>query len=270
MYHDGELDIKTRAELNDALRSDAELRARYAKVCRLDQELRNAFLNRPAMRRRQRQPRHFRASALAACLLAAVSLTWWFTLDQRSSQDRPTIHNSAGSRAGIVSEYQPIRVVFAVPMGANRDRPEAKQVAKQQPDETEVAEDHAGFLDRFDDTLSTGSTERAMALLEKATGQQRVAAYRRLGAVLRSAESAEQILDRLGPQEQLAVCTVWAREPVAQPAVFERLRRLSKNPDLSEDVRRIVAGLSEDARLRPWLQGYQLLSPESAARNLPS
>ena len=106
------------------------------------------------------------------------------------------------------------------------------------------------------------------AVTEEMCGDPGWCAYLRLGELLRSAHVVEQILDRLSPHEQLAVCGLWAREPVAQPTVFERLRRFSTEPELADDVRLIVAALAEDPRLRPWLQGYQLVGDRPTRQNV--
>lgn len=270
LYHDGELDAQRRSELGDALRRDLELRERFVTVCRVDDELRAAFLNERTARRRERWTvspfaRHVFA---AACLLMAVSLTWWFASSQRSSRETLLVERPGDSNVTVKSEYQSIRVVFSLPVERTPMQPVVGHGTEPTSAvATGTSENLRGFLARLDYALSAGRIEDTLDLLNGASEGQRTVAYRRLGELLRSAHVVEQILDRLSPHEQLAVCGLWAREPIAQPTVFERLRRFSTEPELADDVRLIVATLAEDPRLRPWLQGYQLVGDRPTRQN---
>lgn len=273
LYHDEELDAPTRSELSEALRRDPELRERFATVCRVDDELRVAFLSQRAARLHENPaPSHFARHALAAaCLFAAVSVTWWSTFAPPSSRENPLVEGPGGSHASINPVYQSIRVVLSLPVEKTPSRPATEHGIELTSEEAVTASENLqGFLARLDRALITGPTEGAFALLDGASERQRIAAYRRLGELLRSAQAAERILDRLSSAEQLAVCALWAREPVAQPTVFERLRRFSMEPELSADVRLIVAVLAKDSRLRTWLRGYQLVGHRQTRQNVSS
>jgi hypothetical protein len=106
--------------------------------------------------------------------------------------------------------------------------------------------------------------------LDGASKDERGLAYRYIGELLRSAQLAEELLDRLTPREQVTVCGEWAREPGLRPVVFTRLRRLSQDPGLSEDVQVLVTRLAREPTLRSWLFGYQLVGRDSAGDLTPS
>jgi hypothetical protein len=80
---------------------------------------------------------------------------------------------------------------------------------------------------------------------------------------LRSASLAEQILNRLSPEEQIQVCGHWAREPAVQSVAFSRLRRFSTEPSLSKDVRVVLDRLAQNPALQSWVRGYRLLHDDT-------
>lgn len=263
LYHDGELDHEKRSALGDALRRDPELRERFATVCRVDDELRAAFISEQAARHHGRRVlRPFARNVLAAaCLLAAAGLTWWFASSQRPWRQTALVKDvhPGDSNTAPESEYHAIRVVLSLPVDSTLVQAVTEQGVEPLPaSATTASEEVPRFLARLNHALVEGRIEDTLDLLDGASRTQRTVAYRHLGELLRSAYVAEQILDRLSPQEQLAVCSLWAHEPVVQPIVFERLRRFSREPELSNDVRSIVTKLARDPRLRPWLRGYQL------------
>ncbi len=261
LYHDGELDTARRAQLSDALRSDHDLCERLAVVRRVDEQLRTAFVHPEAD-----QPRRplmfipFGYPALAAaCLLIAVSAAGWFSVSRHPAESKVLAIRHDGANVTSKPEYQAIRVVFSLPVETRSDDVPTKRsvkVTKAKP----YAGTLEGFLTRLDKEMAAGRIKQSLALLRGASDEQRTVAYLHVGARLRSATVAKQILDRLSPREQLFVCRLWVRMPVVQPTVFERLQRFSSQPELYKEVRQIVVQLVRDPRLRPWLHGYQLVA----------
>lgn len=261
LYHDGELNEARRAELSDALRDDRTLCERLATVRRVDERLRTAFV-----RPEETQPRQpltlafYRHPALAAaCLLVAVSTAGWLSVSRRSAEPKVLALSHEGENVTTQPDYQAIRVVLSLPVETLSDEvPNGRTLdtTKAKPD-TKTLE---RFLTRLDRELDAGRIRESLALLRGTSDQRRATAYRHVGTRLRSAMVATQILDRLNPREQLFVFRLWARVPVVQPTVFERLRRFSDQPEWSEEVRQIATQLARDPRLRPWFHGYQLLA----------
>ena len=279
LYHDEELEPAQRSKLSEALRRDPELRERLATVRRVDDLLGAALADdAPAARRPLRLV--FSRSvpvAAAAGVLIAVTAAAWFTVKQwphgeiQVAQDA----NQRSSDLAGQPEYRPIRVVFSLPIGTASPEPagRAGTTAKAETNSVLVVaavRDDASFVARLDRMLKTGRIQEALDLLEGASDNQRAVAYRRMGELLRSAYVAEQILDRLSPREQLAVCRQWARQPQVRPTAFDRLRRFSRQPGLSGDVQVVVAELAKDPELATWLHGYQLIRADSPAEDASS
>ncbi len=287
LCHDEELDDARRAELIADLRGDPALRERLAEVGRLDVSIRsvlrkehapsvgtNASLEclgafTPAVRWR----RHFVLTLAAACLLLTLTGVWWVSshrgvergVEMASDQRIPT-STTPGPRNDDTeaSSYQAIRVVFSLPV---RARP-AVPTPKTTPAEPVVAERRLpGIAVSSDEVrltalLAAGRIRAMLDLLSQTPGDRRVAACARFGRRLRAASTAEQILDRLAPREQLAVCRQWVGQPNLRPVVFARLQRFSRRAKLHDEVRTMVAAYSADSSLRGWVRGYQLPGPK--------
>lgn len=266
LYHDGELDAARRAELAGALRRDPALRERYGVVCRVDDNLLAAFLAQQVEHRRLPRTISLLRSpaAVAACLLFAAVLTGWYAFSGRIPDGKSQEDLYAEADADIEPPYEAVRIVFSLPV---RAQPQASAVTRE--DNDTVLESASGlidattFVERIDSVLKGGHDEDALALLDGASQGQRQAVYRHLGGLIRSAEAAERVLDRLSREEQLAACKEWAREPGMRTTAFARLRRLSGEPELAGDVRSVVAGLSREPQLLPWLRSYQLIGDAS-------
>lgn len=245
LFHDEELDASRTERLAHALRHDHQLRSRLADLRRLDDTVR-AALHQPRPARR-RVPTLYRAVPIAACLVLLAGITAWFTAI-------PAFHGHSHTprRAAGAPEYDPIRIVFSIPVSTVRNRT-APAPAPGSRD--------TDFLTRLNEALAQGHLAEAMELTRDAKPDRRRLAYARLGEVLRSAQVAEMILDRLEPQEQLAVCRQWAAEPSLRPVVFTRLRRFAEVPAVSEQVASLVTDLSTTPALRTWLRSYQLVRP---------
>jgi hypothetical protein len=77
-----------------------------------------------------------------------------------------------------------------------------------------------------------------------------------LSRTLRSARTAELLLDGLGPEAQVTLASRWAREPKLRPVAFDRLRRLAEDDATSALVEAELARLGRDRDLSPWVRGF--------------
>ncbi len=268
LYHDDELNAAQRSELNEALRCDPGLRDRLATVRRVDDMLRGALLDEtPRRRSRARLMLYGPTRVLAAaCLLIAVTAIWWFAVHRRAASRIEVVQEVGPTQLDQAAEagYRPIRIVLSLPIRRapveNVDKPvytiDAEVGAHAM---TAALRADRSFLARMDRAFSAGDIQNTLDLLDGASDDQRTAAYQHMGELLRSAYVAEQILDRLSPREQLAVCNHWAKEPSLRPVVFSRVERFSKQPELSDSVQALIAGFAENPTLLTWLRGYQLI-----------
>lgn len=270
-FHDGQLDEPQRSALSEDLRRDRQLRERYATVRQID-ELMQAALARERVDRRDpwRLMSPFAARALAAaCLLVAVSAHWWFPRGGHSSAELQAVDSSDADQAaepeGTV--YRPIRIVFSLPV--RKAGPDATGEVEPLPESDIGAEavaaevrENTSFLTSLHQALTAERIEETLELLADASAGQRAVGYQYMGELLRSASVAEQILNRLSPEEQVQVCGHWAREPVVQSVAFSRLRRFLTEPSLSKDVRVVLDRLARNPALHSWLRGYRLVDDD--------
>lgn len=279
LFHDDELDDRKRDAMSDDLRRDPALRDRLVSVRNLDDQLRDFLLDPASGGEDRRASWSVRASwiaAAAACVLVSVSLLWYVTGDGSPNgapvvaQGDATRFNTSTKKVEISTKhsvYEPIRVVFTLPARTKQDEETVESVPPPEPpieadDPTLLPPDNRPFLARLNRSLADGNVSQTVRLLRDAPSEQRTVAYRFLGELLRSAEVAEQILDRLPPREQLAVCKVWAYEPGRRPVAFDRLHRLSSDPELSGAVRTVIADLHQDPSLRKLLRSYRFAEPD--------
>ena len=280
LFHDDELDDRKRDAMSDALRRDPALRGRLVSVRNVDDQLRG-FLFDPASsgedRRASRSVPALPIAAAAACVLVSVSLLW-YVMDDGSPNGAPVIVQgdaTAVETSTKAGAYEPIRVVFTLPARTKQDEETMAPVTPPEPpleanDPTLLPPDNRPFLARLNLSLADGNVSQTVLLLRDAPSEQRTAAYRFLGELLRSADVAEQILDRLPPHEQLAVCKVWAYEPGRRPVAFDRLHRLSLDPELSGAVRTVIADLHRDPSLKKLLRSYRFAEPDEKHSQTPS
>jgi hypothetical protein len=175
----------------------------------------------------------------------------------------------------VQPEYYPIRVVFSCPVrtvsrqtGDDQDARSTLEAGRKVV--TVAMREDTDFLLQLGRALGAGRIEETLDLLSEASDDQRAAGYRYMGELVRSASVAEQILDRLSPQEQVAVCGQWARKPMVRPVAFDRLRLLSTQAELSEEVRVVVSKLAEDPTLRSWLRSYRLHGGDGSGSGVSS
>jgi hypothetical protein len=253
LFHDEELDAECVAALSDDLRHDAALRARLASVRGLDERIRWALLqpsSQPAKARAGFRPR---IAAVAATVAAAAGASLWLWPVGPGPTETTADHSPQAA------PYNAVRIVFATPVaGPIGERQPTEEGRKPGPT---ARLDGRGTLERMDDALSEGRVEEALELMASVDAGARRAAYRHLGDVLRSAQVAESLLARLEPAEQLEVCSVWAAEPSLRPVVFGRLRQLSSDPSVANELQSLVVALSQRPGLRSWLRGYDLTRP---------
>jgi hypothetical protein len=274
LLRDEELDATRRDELSEDLRRDPALRERLATVYRVDDALRVALTEPDSTAHRWLGGTLSRSRFIlaAASLLLAVTAVAWYAVLRPSSHSR-NLADGVGKeqrQSAEAVEYEPIRVVFSLPVQPTRQDARSTQTVMADRHEQPARPARGGFLARLNDALRTEQIQEALSLLDGASKNERGLAYRYIGELLRSAQLAEELLDRLTPQEQVTVCGEWAREPGLRPVVFTRLRRLSQDPGLSEDVQVLVTKLAREPTLRSWLLGYQLVGRDSAGKLTPS
>ena len=199
----------------------------------------------------------------------------WYALSQSSSRSTGPTGDTRFERqpTAEATDYEPIRVVLSLPARQVRhEATEPRRVTLHEGTRYESSSDfdNRTFLAQLDRTLRAGRVQDTVLLLESMSGDQRGVAYRHIGELLRSAFIAEQILDHLGPSEQLAVCGEWAREPRLRPVAFTRLRRLSGEPSLSDALQLLTSKLAQEPDLRIWLRSYQLVHRAAEHAAAPS
>lgn len=270
LYLDDELGNDRRAALTDALRKDPALRNRLASIAHADDELRTLFLESAGEEEAKPQRVAHRwasrwALVAAACLVVSVLASLLFRPQEETR--RELVYNAnAPAHREIVSRpaYESIRVVFSLPAkppdekGNNPvDTPGegSQKIAKDVP---AAANEDRAFRRRLKELLASGGVENAIQLLSTATDDQRNVAFAAIGNLLRSAEVAERMLDRLSPREQLAACQVWAQTPAFRPLIFARLRQLSAQPEYAEEVQTVLTSFEAEPTLRKWLRASQL------------
>lgn len=271
-FHDGQLDEPQRSAIGEDLRRDPELRERYSTVRRIDELMHAALTKQTADqldRARLLSPIAVQVLA-AACLLVAVSTFWWFSRGGHSSAGHQMAHRSDADQVTEPAgkAYRPIRIVFSLPVrkAAPDSTGELDPLPESDADAEAVAaemRENTMFLTRLDRAIAAQHVEETLDLLADASAGQRAVGYQYMGELLRSASVAEQILDRLSPQEQVQVCAHWAGEPVMQSLAFSRLRRFSTEPSLSKNVRVVLDKLARDPALHSWLRGYSLVDDDT-------
>ncbi|MGD2109298.1 MAG: hypothetical protein PVI86_07885 [Phycisphaerae bacterium] len=275
LFHDEELDSGQREELSEALREDPTLRDRLATVYRVDDAIRAALgaeePNRQAYCVTWRRPSLIGLAA-ATIIISVIPAVVWYAVSQSSSRRTRlaacTPHEPLPAPAAL--DYEPIRVVLSLPVPRSATDPRGATPRSGGVSLASSRIDNRTLIARVDQTLRAGRLQETLRLLEASTEDQRVAAYRYMGELLRSASAAEQILDLLAPSEQLAVCGEWAREPRLRPVAFTRLRLLSGDPEVVDALRRLTTALANEPDLRLWLRSYRLVAPSAAWRSAPS
>jgi len=243
-YLDGELPDADAELLSASLRADPSLRSRCNAIARADRLAHGALLGAgrgASVGSRRVGGLVGAALAMAACAAAAFVL--WGPRKSAPEPAKvtaiaaaPTARDVEGHAGGLV------RVVLTVHLPG--------------PDSGAAVADGV-----------TGVHEQHTAALADATdgGDAGDAALRRLGANLRSSNTARRALDELPPDEQLNACEAWAHAPHLRTVAFERLRELRRDGH-EEDVRRVAGRLADNPVLRGWVASYTPMSPHDSAR----
>jgi hypothetical protein len=271
LFHDQELPAELAARFESDLRSDGSLQRRLASVSSLDRAVRRELLTAPVPRSAPGRGRAWLAVLGTAALAAAVIVAaiWPAPVARPAGTGREgppagPIASAKGLRTDLIGDQnleQPGEEVLAslsVPVKRSaagappRVRPQRAKPSLLSPEISSPAEPPLG------DLLASGDVDGFLAQLRRTPLEQRDAAFGLLGGTLRSALTAEGVLDRLTPEEQLAVCSVWAREPHLRPVTFARLAALQTNIELRDRVADLVGQLSESRELLAWVRSYGL------------
>ncbi|MBL8762662.1 MAG: hypothetical protein JNM07_00145 [Phycisphaerae bacterium] len=285
-YHDQRLDAGMSERLAADLLRDTSLRARLARLSRLD-SLARVAMRSPAARDSTplRAGARVRAAVLVAAVLALVAIGWLLRIVANPGSPRgdasgvaPPIAVAAPERSERllpVPSPEPVvvrddgagwaprvQVVLSVsrpalvgppsprPQPGSRPHPASKTPPLPPSASTEI--------DLLDRVIALGDSAAAFEILRDADPQTRDRALVHLGDTLRSAHVARAILDKLPDSDQLAACRMWASDPALRPVAFERLRDLSRRRDLDAGVRAVVRALGSESGLRSWINSYGL------------
>lgn len=260
LYHDRELDRAASELLAADLRTDPALRDRLSAIGQLDRAIRRTVLTAPPERPRVRA---LRLGAMVATFLTlATGIMIAVLLLPVMSGTRPPMQPIAAdidhidppppmeSRLGEAG--MPVLASFAV----RRDGPPSRPVERAAQQDVAPATEPT---DRsLADLLASGDVDTFLARTRSTTNEDRDAAFSLLGGTLRSAMTAQSVLDKLTPEEQLAVCAVWAREPRLRPVTFERLASLQNRPELKDRVNTLASELARSRDLLAWVRSYGL------------
>lgn len=280
LYHDAELGAELDAATSEALArdllADAALRARFSALTSIDRRARRALLA-PPLSAHESEGRRHRSWRLelaiaggaggAVALAAATAMMIWPAAVR--PPESPTPHQTplaAGgeigrpSQAGIAADLERagVRVLASLPgPGKNAGSPRVQRPTRARSTFAAATEIPA-VEPTLRDLLDVGDVDGFLSRTRQASGEDRDAAFGLLGGTLRSAMTAQRVLDGLTPEEQLTVCTVWAHEPHLRPVTFERLALLQERPELRERVATLAAELSRSRELLAWVKSYRL------------
>lgn len=242
LFHDSELDGVRHEAMTEDLRRDHRLRARLSQVRALNSLAERALTGRDdkAAPIRIRRPRRYLAAAAAVTLLGAVAYVASMILPQPA--DAPG------------SVYDPVRVVLSIPVTAtghstrHPDRPSAAPVRSAPTDPY--------FEDEFESALAQGRADEALRLVDSADPAQQAWSYRRISRLITSAAAAEDLLDRMTPDQQLRICAHWVDTGHLRRVAFERLGLLSTDTTVATSYDEIVRRLAADPEYHSWLKSY--------------
>lgn len=158
------------------------------------------------------------------------------------------------------AEYESVRVVLSLP--APRSERSPTDVPASAADTTETTRPSVSqareIASAFGDASDAG-IRRAVTAINEASPEDRAAALATLGQTLRSGSTAVRILDKLGPRDQVAVCSELALDASLRAVALQRLRGLADDPDVGADARAAVRALAAAPGMKPWLRSYGLL-----------
>ncbi len=242
LFHDGELDGVRHEAMTEDLRRDHRLRARLSQVRALNSLAERALTGRDdkAAPIRIRRPRRYLAAAAAITLLGAVAYVASMILPQPA--DAPG------------SGYDPVRVVLSIPVtatGHSTRHPDAPSAGPVRSDPTDPY-----FEDEFESALAQGRADEALRLVDGADPAQQAWSYRRISRLIASAAAAEDLLDRMTPDQQLRICAHWVDNGHLRRVAFERLGLLSTDTTVATSYDELVRRLAADPEYHSWLKSY--------------
>lgn len=268
LYLDDALDARQARALEDALARDPALRRRLALLRRGDDLARRALtLEHPAPAPGRINLRRLLPTLAAAGLAMATGVAL-----VRTGHAPPAIPPVTAPAQPVVSVGPPspgVRVLLEIPLRG--PAPLARQKAPTAPVATTpdaiagvpaAAPDAApaaapGSIRDLERALEAGDAAGAARLLASMPEPDRARAEGVISRTLRSARTAELLLDELGPEAQVTLASRWALEPELRPVAFDRLRRLAGEEATSALVETELARLSRLRDLGAWVRGFQ-------------
>lgn len=229
-FLDGELPSDQAAAVAAQLREDASLRARLEAMRARDEAIAASLASPPGPPRRRIATARI---ALAASILLAAAVSPLFLT--RSDDAEPV--------RGLDPMTGMLIAVRAAPDAPART---TETPAGSVPD--------PAILARLDAALAQRRPADAVGLIVEAG--QAPELWAALGERIRSGSTAQDALDALPPETQLAVCEVWALRNTLRPIAFDRIRALSRLPELAPLVDEARARLAQHPDLAPWLSSY--------------
>lgn len=271
LFHDGELAPQQHEELVQALRGDASLRDRLARLQHLDRRV-TAVLRTSRAARRRPAPTVIRFSAFlaaAALLTLAAGLWHFFPADNRRLMDTarrsPELAPLAPTSPVAIDTpvYDAVRVAFSLPPRPRNPLParEPTRLSARRPAKAATA---APLSSALRESLARQDADAALAILAAASDAERTESIEQLATLLRSAATVERLLERLPEQTQVELCAAMARDGRFRPAAFSRLRRLAGDARARPLVAETLRALEQDRDLRDQLRAYRmtdLMSP---------
>ncbi|MEC9374478.1 MAG: hypothetical protein VYC34_11570 [Planctomycetota bacterium] len=236
---DGELPPAEAESLRADLLADPTLRSRLDRVRALDAAILRALTESPAPRQAGRAAFPIRRciTALAAIALCVALPISFFATSTRSEAPAP-----------IAQSDPPIphapRIVFAVAL----DRPAASPAI-------ETAAPAVGDA-ALVKARGRGDGVAALDLLAAGPAAERAGAWRRVGELMVSAETAREALLMLPLDDQLTVLGVWAERPALRFVAFNRLRELIDDPVTRRGALDLRDHLAQDPAMWSWVHSY--------------
>ena len=223
-YHDEALTPDQMDVVAEALRRDPALRERLAGIRRRDDLVAEALTG--ASTRVGRRRAAWTLLPLAAAAAVALALVG-VRVANRATQDgaAPVASGTTGAAApgaGQTTSYEPVRLVFSLPLPAGRGSPASP-----------AASDEA--LARVPEDAAPGAP--AVPLPETLSKAE----------VLR-------VLTALPMREQIEVCRAWAAEPLVKGFVFDYLKDLNERGDLTHDLAELGAELRVWPGMDSWVE----------------
>lgn len=260
LFHDGELPEPLRGEVSADLLVDDGLRARLADIEALD-KLVGRELTRPGgnavIGSLLTLRLMVRLGAAAAVLTLGTWLLWTGThVGSTSRKGGGPVQTAANVDGGVTTASAPSArpaVVLAeirLPASTNYEVERHASPVQIEPASTAVP---------VADLLARGDVDGVAAALARLPDAERPNGYAALGSALQSAMTAERVLDRLSPAEQVEVCAAWAADARLRVVAFERLALLQERAELRLRLSQVAGELARSRDLAPWVRSYRLV-----------